>query len=449
MEIALAAGALIVLAIILVLVLLKRLIIICPPNLIAVISGRRRAMSDGRHVGYRILNGGRTLRVPFIERVSWMSLNTIPIEVTVTNAYSKGAIPLNVQGIANVKVANVEGLLENSVERFLDVPFETIRQIAKETLEANLRGVLATLTPEEVNEDRLRFAQTLADEADDDIRTLGLGLDVLKIQNVTDEVGYLDSVGRRRTAEVLKEARIAEAERSAEALEAEADARQRAEIATVQADRQIVEQQNELRVRRAELEAVALAKEKQAAVAGEIAKATAEQDLQQQRIALQERTLEADVVAPARAAREAAQLEAQGKAAAITESGNATIEVFAKLVDEFQEAGPMAERVYVLRMLPDIVDKLVSTVDNVLIDRISIVDSGSGNGVSTAVSQLPGTVVRLNDQIEAATGVNLLSSLAGNGKDDTAPAVDEGAVATPAQAPAAADGPDAEGEHVT
>ncbi len=138
------------------------------------------------------------------------------------------------------------------------------QKIAKETLEANLRGVLATLTPEEVNEDRLKFAQTLIDEADDDMRTLGLDLDVLKIQNVTDEVDYLDSVGRRRTAQVIMEARVAEAERQTEAQEAEAGARRRAEIAQVNANLDIVEKTNDLRVRQAELDAWAIAKEREA-----------------------------------------------------------------------------------------------------------------------------------------------------------------------------------------
>ena len=38
------------------------------------------------------------------------------------------------------------------MERFLEKGMPEIHQIAKETLEGNLRGVLATLTPEEVNE---------------------------------------------------------------------------------------------------------------------------------------------------------------------------------------------------------------------------------------------------------------------------------------------------------
>ena len=243
-----------------------------------------------------------------------MDLNTIPLEVSVTNAYSKGAIPLNVQGIANVKVSSAEGLLENAAERFLDRPTEQIGQIAKETLEANLRGVLATLSPEEVNEDRLKFSHQLIDEADDDIKTLGLELDVMKIQNVTDDNQYLDSVGRRLTAEVVKQARVAEAERMAESEAAEAAARERAQIATVQADKNIVEEQNQLRVRTAELEAIAKAKEEEASVAGDIAR-TAEQELEQQRIELERRRLEADVVTPAKANLEAKQLAAQAEAA--------------------------------------------------------------------------------------------------------------------------------------
>ena len=413
MATALALAIIAVLAVLFVIMIVSSLIVICPPNKVAVISGRTRTLSDGRTVGYRILKGGRTLRIPILEKVSWMDLNTIPLEVSVTNAYSKGAIPLNVQGIANVKVSSAEGLLENAAERFLDRPTEQIGQIAKETLEANLRGVLASLSPEEVNEDRLKFSHQLIDEADDDIKTLGLELDVMKIQNVTDDNQYLDSVGRRLTAEVVKQARVAEAERMAESEAAEAAARERAQIATVQADKNIVEEQNQLRVRTAELEAIAKAKEEEASVAGDIARATAEQELEQQRIELERRRLEADVVTPAKANLEAKQLAAQAEAAKIIEDGKAQVEVFQRLTEQYQAAGDDGQRIFVLNMLPELVDKIVSTVNNVDIDRVAIVDNGGGQGggIPSLVSQLPGAVVSLTEQIEAATGVDILGSM--------------------------------------
>jgi len=229
------------LAIVVVLVSLGRLLLICSPNEIIVIAGRKRKLSDGRTVGYRIIKGGRTVRVPMLEKFTRMSLETIPLELSIQNAYSRGGIPLKVEAIANVKINSTEPALGNAVERFLSKQPEAIYKIAKDTLEGNLRGVLATLTPEEVNEDRLKFAASLIDEADNDLQQLGLQLDTLKIQNVSDDAGYLNSLGRRKTAEVVAEARKAEAERAAEAEQMEAQAREKAQIAKTLAERAIQE----------------------------------------------------------------------------------------------------------------------------------------------------------------------------------------------------------------
>ena len=216
-------------------------------------------------MGYRVIKGGRAFRIPLLEKVDRLDLRTIPLEVSITNAYSKGGIPLSVQGIANIKIAGDEPLLGNALERFLGIQLAEVQDIAKDTLEGNLRGVLATLTPEEVNEDRLKFAQSLIGEADVDLQKLGLVLDTLKIQNVSDEVGYLDAIGRKSTASVLKEAEIAEAENRAESQEKSAEARRRGEVADAQAQVEIVDAQNTLRVRKADLEGEGLAAEKRAA----------------------------------------------------------------------------------------------------------------------------------------------------------------------------------------
>ncbi len=443
MPFALISGLALALMIILVIFVVKSLIIICPPNRVAVISGRTRQTSDGRTVGYRALKGGRTLRIPLIEQVSWMDLNNIPLEVSVLNAYSKGAIPLNVQGIANVKVSSNDQLLGNSVERFLNVPHQSIAQIAKETLEANLRGVLATLTPEEVNEDRLKFSQVLIDEADDDIKTLGLELDVLKIQNVTDEVGYLDAVGRRRTADVLKSARVTEAEKQAEAEEAEARSRQKAEIAQAQANLQIVEEQNMLRVRSAELDGVARASEEEARVAGEKAKTIAEQALEEERIELEKRRLQADVVLPAQADLEARQLQARADAAHIVEEGAAQVDVFKRLTDQYRAAGDDAHDILVLNMLPELVEQIVSTVNGIDIEKMTVIDNGGdGGAIPGVVKQLPASVISIAEQIQTATGVDIMGPLrdrvAGGGAAGL-DVGDAGAPAIAAQSESAAD----------
>ena len=73
-------------------------------------------------------------------------------------AYSSGGIPLNVHAIANVKLSSDPNLVRNAVERFLGSGMEQIAMVAQQTLEGVLREVLAQPTPEEVNEDRLKFA---------------------------------------------------------------------------------------------------------------------------------------------------------------------------------------------------------------------------------------------------------------------------------------------------
>jgi flotillin len=390
----------------------RSLIVICLPNELVVVTGRSRVTGDGQRVGYRLLHGGRTLRIPIVERVSRIDLRTIPIEVMVRNAYSRGGIPLIVQGIANVKVSARDPISHNAVERLLDKPFEELMRIAKDTLEGNLRGVLATLTPEEVNEDRLKFAQRLIEEADEDLKKLGLELDTLKVQNVTDEVNYLDSIGRQQTAEILKKARVAEATRASEAEQTEASARQAAQVAAIQADLKIAEESNLLRVRRAELEALALARESEAKVSGEKARVVAEQALQQERIGLEQRRLEADVLLPAKADREASEQRAKGTAASITEDGRARLFVLGETIKLYSGAGTEAERIFILNMLPDIIREISHSVQGMDIDKVTVIDSGGqGTGVANAASQLPEAIIKITEQIETATGVNILSRL--------------------------------------
>ena len=126
-------------------------------------------------------------------------------------------------GVANLEVAGHRPLLANALERLPGRRRPQIIQVAKATLERNLRGVLSQLNPEEVNQDKLRFAEKLLEEAEHDLSRLGLILDVLKIPTVADDVGYLNSLGRKQTAALDKSARVAEAQAHAEAAVREAE----------------------------------------------------------------------------------------------------------------------------------------------------------------------------------------------------------------------------------
>jgi flotillin len=386
----------------------RALIVIVPPNSAAIITGRSRALTDGRGVGYRTVIGGRTLRVPVLEQVSYMHLATIPIELMVANAFSKGGIPLSVQAVANVKVASEpETTFNNGVERLLGKSVEEIEELAKETLSANLRGVLSTLTPEEVNEDRLKFAAELLQEADQDLQKLGLQLDTLKIQNVTDEVGYLAAVGRGKTAQVLKSAQIAEAQNQAETKQRQAEAMQIAEVAKAQADIAVASARNELRVRQAELNRLAETAERVAQVEAQRAEVEAQQNLESQRVELQKRKLLADVVEPAEAHRKAAELRARAEAAPILENGKAQVEVLRLLYSQISTAGEQGFAVFMAEKLPLLLGTAVEAVKGIDIDRIVIMDGAGGDGVANAANQKVNAAYKTLEGLGSALGIDI------------------------------------------
>lgn len=381
---------------------------ICPPNEILIFSGKKRRLKDGRELGYRIIKGGRALKIPIIESVNCMSLETIPIKIELSGALSKGIIPIDIEGMANIKIAGEEeqGLF-NAVERFLGRSKEEISRVAKEVLEGNLRGVLSTLTPEEANTQRLKFAQEVIKEAAVDLKRLGLVLDTFKIQNISDTQRYLEAIGRKKNAEVQRDAKIAEAESEAEARKVAAETKKEGNIAEAEAEMKTVEAQNKLRVKKADLDAVSNKAEAKAKVAGEIARTEEEELLEEKRIELNSRKYEADVVIPAKAEKEAHQLKAVGEASRIVEDGKATAEAV-KLMRQEWEKGSTRE-LFLIQQLPDIIDRITKVVaDNLSIEKLTIVDNGSGEGgIPNLTRGLTGSVVSIMEGIKNATGLDI------------------------------------------
>jgi flotillin len=402
------AAGVVLAALVALIVTVKSLIVIVPPNSAAIITGRNRQLSDGKGVGYRAVIGGRTLRIPILEEVAWMHLATIPIELNVQNAFSKGGIPLSVQAVGNIKVASTpEATFNNGVERLLGKHVDDIEALAKETLSANLRGVLASMTPEEVNEDRLKFAAQLLEEADQDLQKLGLQLDTLKIQNVTDEVGYLAAVGRAKTAQVLKGAQIAEAQNEAETKQRQAESMRVAEVARAEADIAVAEARNQLRLKQAEFNRQGETAERVAKVEAQSAEVVAQQNLETQRVELQKRKLMADVVEPAEAQRKAAELRARADAAPILENGKAQVEVLKLLYSQINSAGDQGFAVFMAEKLPMLLHTAVDAVKGIEIDRLVVMDGGGGDGVSNAANQRINAAYKTLEGLGSAFGIDI------------------------------------------
>lgn len=390
-----------------VLAFIKANLRICHPNEILVFSGKQRKLKDGTVVGYRIIKGGRGLKIPIIESVTRLPLTTIPIDLELTGALSKGIIPINIQAMANVKIAGSEEEgLSNALERFLGKNITDISQVAKENIEGSLRGVLASLTPEEANSNRLEFAGKVGEEARSDLKRLGLVLDTFKIKHISDDQGYLDSIGRRKNAEVRRDARITEANAEAEARLVAAEAKKKGNVAEAVADMSIVDAENELRVKKADLAAVANRAEAKSKVASDIARIGEEQKLEKQRVEMNKSKYEADVVVPARAEKEAKELKAIGEAARIAEDGRATAEAVRVLREQWEKED--TRELFLIQQLPDILDKVTKVLaDNLSIEKVTIVDSGDGQGMPSYVKGVTGSIVAIFEQIKNATGLDI------------------------------------------
>jgi len=389
----------------------------CAPNEVLIFTGKHRRMGE-RLFGYRVIKGGMGFRVPLLERVDRMDLTNMVIDVQAVNAYSKGGIPLSVQGVANVKIAGHEPLLNNAIERFLGKNRNEVMAIAKATLEGSLRGILATMTPEQVNEDKIIFAEKLVQEVEQDMTALGLVVDTLKIQTVTDDVKYLDSIGRKKNAEIVSKARIAEAlahaqsiVRSAENLEQETKAQNAAAIATANADAQ--RRLTEVRTRRA-----ALVAEELATVNAAVARARAELEVQKARVEQVRRQLDADVIQPAKAASEAAEAKAKAEVAPILEDGRARAEALKSVAASLKAAGPSGRDMLMLQKLPQIIEAVTNVLPETTVERVTIIDSAGADGGS-----LPLKAITAAEQVKQLFGVDLVEkfqSWAAEGKPPAA-----------------------------
>ena len=392
----------------------SKFLCICKPNEILILSGRRHRLPDGSVVGYKVLHGGRGFRIPVLEEVNRMDMRLIPVQVEVQNAYSKGGIPLTVHAIANVKLTSDLNLIRNAIERLLSMSPRQIGSIAQQTLEGVLREVVAELTPEEVNEDRLKFADTLVKHAKDDFDKLGLELDVLKVQSVTDEQNYLNNLGRARIARMIRDAQNAENAANQAIAEAQASARQRAETAQKQAEAAVLTKRNELRAALANLEAEAKSIENEAAVAAETARAQAEQELQGLRSELERLRLECDVFLPAEAQRLSLEADARARAAPVQERGTASAQALQMVSEVWQTAGQDGRDLYVLQHLREFVEAAVMRVSRTRIGQISVVDGGDGASFTGAVASFPAATAKVLRETGRAIGIDFDALMSGN-----------------------------------
>ena len=175
-----------------------------PPNRALVVYGRNVLNQNYK----RTFTGGGAFVIPVLQSSSWLSFTPMPLEVGLKGALSLEKIRLDVPSVFTVAIGKEESVLDNATVRLLDLSTSDVRLQAEEIILGQLRQVVATLTIEEINQDRQRFMDEISDHCSTELKKIGLELLNVNITNIDDNDGVIKAMGRNAAAKAVEKANV-------------------------------------------------------------------------------------------------------------------------------------------------------------------------------------------------------------------------------------------------
>ena len=410
----------------------------CPPDQIMVIYGRTERTADGRPKPSKTLHGGASLVWPLIQDYAYISLKPMTINIDLRGALSLQNISINVPSTFTIGVSTEPSIMANAAERLLGFRVEDIEEMAKEIIFGQLRLTVATLTIEQINQDRDSFLELIQKNVGQEMRKVGLYLINVNIADITDESDYIESIGKKAASTAVEQARVdvANAERDGAIGKAEADRVREIQVAqnnaeaekgrkAAQADQRVyVEQQEAMAVggenaAQAEIaranadlaEAEASAKQR-----ADVATAQAEAEIAKAKYDEEEQSLRASEIARETVAKQqveiAAEAEAErqrriarGEADAILAKYEAEAEGvkqvleakaqgYSNLVSSASGDPKAAATLLMVEKIEAMVSAQTEAIRNLKIDKITVWDSGNDKDGNSATSNFVSSLVQ-------------------------------------------------------
>lgn len=405
----------------------------------------------------RVLSGRGGILIPILETSCTISLENISIKTDINEAPSKQGIFVNIIGTAVVKIKNDTDCILKAVEQFCSGGAQdttkVISNIVEQILEGKLRGIVSTLTVEQINEDRAAFEARIENDINKELESMGLSLVSYSILKISTQGGYLENRAKPQIAQSKADADIAEAERkrdteiktanairegqkaklSAETEIAESERDKSLKVESYRAERdkakanadvayklQEIENQSLLALQQAELakkNALVIEERLVAEVKkpADAKKYETEVNAEASKIrAIKEAEAEAEAIRiKAIAEADARKIEAQAEAEAIKAKGLAEAESIKakglaeamakdKLAEAMAKYGEAAVVELIVSRLPEIMASVAKPMEQV--DKITIIDNG-GNQGGSKLSKIVTDV--------AANGFEVLKDLTG------------------------------------
>ncbi len=421
----------------------------CPSDKILVVFGKVGAGQSAN-----CIHGGGAFIWPLIQDYAYISLTPMTISIPLQKALSLQNIRINVPSTFTVGISTEPEVMTSAAERLLHLTQTQIEEMAKEIIFGQLRLTVALLTIEQINQDRESFLDSIRKNVSAELNKIGLFLINVNITDITDESGYIDSIGKKAASEAINQAKVDVAEQEKLGAIGEAEATKVKEIRvaenvaqsakgqkTAEADRRIIVQQQEAlavdgenRAKADIANAVAELVVKQAAAQqlGEVARREAEVEIQKAQYKAEMERLTAEEVVrqevekkkieiAAEAEAEKTRREARGQADGILLKYQAEAEGV-RLVLESKAAGYLslvkgcngdaksAATLLMTEKIEQIVQLQVEAIKNIKIDKVTVWDSAGGGKDGTATSNfLSGLIKSLPPlhEVAAMAGIEL------------------------------------------
>ncbi len=431
----------------------------CPPDKVMVVYGR-----TDKGKASRTIHGGAALVWPLIQDYAFLTLTPITINIDLRNALSLQNIRINVPSTFTIGVSTEKQIMANAAERLLGLKQMDIEEMAKEIIFGQLRLTVASLTIEQINQDRDAFLELTRKNVDTELQKVGLYLINVNLVDITDESDYIESIGKKAASTAVENARVdvANAERDGAVGAAVANRTKEIEVAknlaeaekgrkTAEADQRVyvgqqealaVSGENSAKAEIANSDADLAEAEASANQRAEVATAISEAEIQKAKFTEEEERLKASEIVREQIQKQqieiAAEAEAErqrriarGEADAILARYEAEASGVQKVL-EAKAAGyqglvssangdaKAAATLLMVEKIDQMVSAQVEAIRNLKIDSITVWDSGGdGDGSSTSnfISNLVKSLPPLHD-IASNAGVDLPDYLGSMSDDD-------------------------------
>ena len=407
----------------------------CPSDKILVIYGR-----VGTGQSANCIHGGGTLVWPLIQDYAYMTLTPMTISIPLQKALSMQNIRINVPSTFTVGISTEPGVMNNAAERLLKLGQEEIEEMAKEIIFGQLRLTVASLTIEQINQDRESFLDSIRKNVAPELNKIGLYLINVNITDITDESDYIGSIGKKAAAEAINQAKIDVAEQEKHGAIGEAEAGREKEIKVAEnlaqaekgkkkaeADKRIYIQEQEAQAVGGENKAKAdiadanaelAIKQANALKLGEVAKRNAEVEIQKAQYLAEQERLNAEEIVRQEIEKRKVEIAAEAEAEKIRRvaKGNADgilmkYEAEARGIKQVLESkasgynelvkscngnAKSAATLLMIEKIEELVTMQVEAIRNLKIDKITVWDSGNGDkGGATTANFLSGLIKSL------------------------------------------------------